>query len=322
MECASILMERGDWSSINGDSINESNFMENLFINSSLSDMVGCNDNGSYYTTDTTTTTDSNCYSVSQQYSQESLYSESSDDVAYQNHENYILSDHDQFFAVNNSSLPVEFCLNTNGVIQVFPGNFMDRNHSFNNNNNVDDSETYVTQNENFVSTKYEMVEIEPVEEVKSNDDLLEVGCKRSRNSEVQKGKRNTRSKKSRKLESDELQNCPSLEKQNSGTCSSEELLSGGRKTRASRGAATDPQSLYARKRRERINEKLRTLQKLVPNGTKVDLSTMLEEAVSYVKFLQLQIKLLSSDELWMYAPLAYNGMDIGLDSKLNSLLQ
>ena len=32
-------------------------------------------------------------------------------------------------------------------------------------------------------------------------------------------------------------------------------------------------------------------LQKLVPNGTKVDISTMLEEAVHYVKFLQLQIK-------------------------------
>lgn len=76
-------------------------------------------------------------------------------------------------------------------------------------------------------------------------------------------------------------------------------------------------------KRRERINERLRILQNLVPNGTKVnkfllsisyanfigvvprvliscmvvytqvDISTMLEEAVNYVKFLQLQIKVL-----------------------------
>ncbi|CAL1379451.1 unnamed protein product [Linum trigynum] len=88
-------------------------------------------------------------------------------------------------------------------------------------------------------------------------------------------------------------------------------------KTRASRGAATDPQSLYARKRRERINERLKVLQTLVPNGTKVDISTMLEEAVQYVKFLQLQIKLLSSDDHWMYAPIAYNGMNIGLDLKI-----
>ncbi|XP_023739041.1 transcription factor bHLH84 [Lactuca sativa] len=92
-------------------------------------------------------------------------------------------------------------------------------------------------------------------------------------------------------------------------------------KTRASRGTATDPQSVYARKRRERINERLRILQNLVPNGTKVDISTMLEEAVEYVKFLQLQIKLLSSDDMWMYAPIAYNGMDIGLDLKTISSL-
>ena len=49
-----------------------------------------------------------------------------------------------------------------------------------------------------------------------------------------------------------------------------------------------------------------------------VDISTMLEEAVEYVKFLQLQIKLLSSDEMWMYAPIAYNGMNIGIDLNLS----
>ncbi|XP_042061163.1 transcription factor bHLH139-like [Salvia splendens] len=93
-------------------------------------------------------------------------------------------------------------------------------------------------------------------------------------------------------------------------------------KGRASRGSATDPQSLYARRRRERINERLKILQNLVPNGTKVDISTMLEEAVQYVKFLQLQIKLLSSDNMWMYAPLAYNGMDMGIYEKLCSNLR
>ncbi|CAN6282237.1 unnamed protein product [Urochloa humidicola] len=88
-------------------------------------------------------------------------------------------------------------------------------------------------------------------------------------------------------------------------------------KAQADRRSATESQSLYARKRRERINERLRILQNLVPNGTKVDISTMLEEAVQYVKFLQLQIKLLSSDEMWMYAPIAYNGMNIGMDLNL-----
>ncbi|KAL4555863.1 hypothetical protein LXL04_038495 [Taraxacum kok-saghyz] len=99
-----------------------------------------------------------------------------------------------------------------------------------------------------------------------------------------------------------------------------EAMVNSSCKKRANNGTASDSQSVYAKVRipqctvkEERINERLRILQSLVPNGTKVDISTMLEEAVQYVKFLQLQIKLLSSDELWMYAPLAYNGMNIGL---------
>ncbi|XP_062213532.1 transcription factor RSL2-like [Phragmites australis] len=98
----------------------------------------------------------------------------------------------------------------------------------------------------------------------------------------------------------------------------SKKSSSGGAKARAGRGAATDPQSLYAKKRRERINERLKVLQNLVPKGTKVDISTMLEEAVHYVKFLQLQIKLLSSDDMWMFAPIAYNGVNVGLDLKIS----
>nr|XP_020163880.1 transcription factor BHLH133-like [Aegilops tauschii subsp. strangulata] len=66
-------------------------------------------------------------------------------------------------------------------------------------------------------------------------------------------------------------------------------------------------------RRRHKINERLRVLQHLIPNGTKVDISTMLEEAVHYVKFLHLQIKLLSSDEMWMYAPLAYDSINVRL---------
>ncbi|XP_030473268.1 transcription factor RSL2-like [Syzygium oleosum] len=181
------------------------------------------------------------------------------------------------------------------------------------------------------------------VAEEEDNRGTIENARKRSRTTgNVQKMKRNVKSKKSANLDlpsQDEEDGNAQGNNQSSSTCCSEEESSASQeqnaagatasskepavlnlsgKTRASRGSATDPQSLYARKRRERINERLRTLQKLVPNGTKVDISTMLEEAVRYVKFLQLQIKLLSSDDLWMYAPIAYNGMDIGLDLKLN----
>ncbi|KAL9226506.1 hypothetical protein vseg_002312 [Gypsophila vaccaria] len=60
-----------------------------------------------------------------------------------------------------------------------------------------------------------------------------------------------------------------------------------------------DPQSVAAKNRRERISERLKILQDLVPNGSKVDLVTMLEKAIGYVKFLQLQLKVLATDEFW-----------------------
>ncbi|KAH7430919.1 hypothetical protein KP509_08G020500 [Ceratopteris richardii] len=70
-------------------------------------------------------------------------------------------------------------------------------------------------------------------------------------------------------------------------------------KPRAQQGSANDPQSIAARQRRERINARLKTLQELVPNGSKVDLVTMLEKAIHYVKFLQLQLKVLADDQFW-----------------------
>ncbi|KAJ1282962.1 hypothetical protein BS78_03G091200 [Paspalum vaginatum] len=78
----------------------------------------------------------------------------------------------------------------------------------------------------------------------------------------------------------------------------------GGKKSKATKAAAVaaptkDPQSVAAKVRRERIAEKLKVLQDLVPNGTKVDLVTMLEKAITYVKFLQLQVKVLAADEFW-----------------------
>ncbi|XWS30807.1 hypothetical protein CRYUN_Cryun23aG0021700 [Craigia yunnanensis] len=64
-------------------------------------------------------------------------------------------------------------------------------------------------------------------------------------------------------------------------------------------GPSKDPQSITAKNRRERISERLKILQELVPNGSKVDMVTMLQKAISHVKFLQLQVKVLATDEFW-----------------------
>ncbi|XP_019229535.1 PREDICTED: transcription factor UNE10-like isoform X2 [Nicotiana attenuata] len=63
--------------------------------------------------------------------------------------------------------------------------------------------------------------------------------------------------------------------------------------SRRSRAAVVHNQS--ERRRRDRINQKMKALQRLVPNASKTDKASMLDEVINYLKQLQAQVQLMSS---------------------------
>lgn len=91
-------------------------------------------------------------------------------------------------------------------------------------------------------------------------------------------------------------------------------------RVRARRGQATDPHSIAERLRRERIAERMKALQELVPNSNKTDKASMLDEIIEYVKFLQLQVKVLSMSRLGGAAAVAPLVADLPVEGN-NSLV-
>ncbi|XP_020238951.1 transcription factor PIF4 [Cajanus cajan] len=75
----------------------------------------------------------------------------------------------------------------------------------------------------------------------------------------------------------------------------------------ARRNRAAEVHNLSERRRRDRINEKMKALQQLIPHSSKTDKASMLEEAIEYLKSLQLQLQL-----MWMgsgMAPMMFPGI-------------
>ncbi|KAI4336993.1 hypothetical protein L6164_015457 [Bauhinia variegata] len=63
--------------------------------------------------------------------------------------------------------------------------------------------------------------------------------------------------------------------------------------TSSKRSRAAEVHNLSEKKRRSRINEKMKALQNLIPNSNKTDKASMLDEAIEYLKQLQLQVQML-----------------------------
>ncbi|XP_059432882.1 transcription factor PIF1 isoform X1 [Corylus avellana] len=64
--------------------------------------------------------------------------------------------------------------------------------------------------------------------------------------------------------------------------------------TTTKRSRAAEVHNLSERRRRDRINEKMRALQELIPRCNKSDKASMLDEAIEYLKSLQLQVHMMS----------------------------
>ncbi|KAM0851914.1 hypothetical protein ACQ4PT_052121 [Festuca glaucescens] len=63
---------------------------------------------------------------------------------------------------------------------------------------------------------------------------------------------------------------------------------------RGKRARAAEVHNLSEKRRRCKINEKMKALQNLVPNSSKTDKASMLDDAIEYLKHLQLQVQMLS----------------------------
>ncbi|KAI3667966.1 hypothetical protein L6452_43037 [Arctium lappa] len=93
--------------------------------------------------------------------------------------------------------------------------------------------------------------------------------------------------------------------------------------TSTKRSRAAEVHNLSERRRRDRINEKMKALQELIPRCNKSDKASMLDEAIEYLKSLQMQVQMMSMG--CSMVPMMFPGvqqymspMGMGMDMGMN----
>ncbi|CAI9767383.1 unnamed protein product [Fraxinus pennsylvanica] len=171
------------------------------------------------------------------------------------------------------------------------------------------------------VSDKYESSDQQVSQKVTSMVEKKKIKRKLTRSSSYSAQSKSMREVKGKKQKNTVDKEQPGEEKK-----ASEEDPKGYIHVRARRGQATDSHSLAERVRREKISERMKALQALVPGCEKVTgKALMLDEIINYVQSLQNQVEFLSM-KLATVSPMFYDfGVDLDAfmvrpDQSLNSL--
>lgn len=100
--------------------------------------------------------------------------------------------------------------------------------------------------------------------------------------------------------------------------------------TSTKRTRAAEVHNLSERRRRDRINEKMKALQELIPRCNKSDKASMLDEAIEYLKSLQMQVQMMSMGcsmfpmmfpGVQQYMQPMAMGMGMGMDIGMNRVM-
>lgn len=226
--------------------------------------------------------------------------------------------DHQEMIVVNNNSN------NLLDAAAVFETSCVDNHdrHSDDNYNEPSNNNSAVTKNQSTTVSSTEQQVTQSTVTTTTTTTTTHMDKRRknrtnassSFNSVQSKGPREVKSKKQKKCN---VNDAKKEEKKNDPKADSEKKVANESPkdyihVRARRGQATDSHSLAERVRREKISERMKILQKLVPGCDKVNgKALMLDEIINYVQMLQNQVEFLSM-KLASVNPMFYDfGMDL-----------